>query len=314
LQPPDYPLDLAAEAARLVREATGSGVSRVDPILSGHMTFKLSVTSDSGRVYIVRIYPKGREHIARFEPALLARLRECGAAVPNVVGWSGAESALPHLVYEKIAGESLDRRLGALAMPGLERICAQMAAQLAILSTLPVDGFGDLIGVDRAAQPRWQDFVETVVAAPVSAVSTDRALLEEARAAMESLKEARADDVARSLVWTDISPENIIVDSDDRFAGLIDFEGTMALEPEATLGYLEARYCGTPFHRACRALMPVAPERRRLPSFYAVVRALRLQPYLQMELPAGGRREPLDKFLPGLEDACRQVIEWGEAQ
>ena len=309
----EYPVDLAVEAARIVKRATGFGVNSVHPILSGYMTFKLTVTTDAGSDYIVRIYPKGREHIARFEPGLLIRLHDMGAAVPKVLCWSDTDPALPYLVYEKIAGDSLDRRLHHISMTELERVCLQMSEQLKILSELSVEGYGELLDAKHAGHTSWCDFIAEVVAAPISAVSTDRTLLVEARTALQSLTKRPAADVMRSLVWTDISPENIIVDADNRFAGLIDFEGTMALEPEATLGYLEARYYETPFHLLCRKVMPIESDRRYLPAFYAVVRALRLQPYLPGALPAGGSRDPLDKFLPGLEYACRQVIEWGEA-
>ncbi len=285
---------------------------RAVPLGAGVMTFKVRVTTDRNRTYIVRIYPRGREHVAGFEPLLLVRMRGCGAAVPEVVSWSGPESALPHLVYEMIPGRSLDSCLALLSDAELERICALLLEQLALVSRLSVDGFGELRNAERARSLGWKDFIGGVVAAPIATSVPDRHRLERARAALLAVSERRHATIVPCLVWTDISPENVIVDEKGQFAGLIDFEGAMVLEREATLGYLEARYQGTRFHRTCRSLTTLAEERRGLPALYAVVRALRLQPYLERALPTGEARDRLDEFLPGLRTACEELIEWGE--
>jgi aminoglycoside phosphotransferase (APT) family kinase protein len=310
LQPPDRAADFTARAVALVRDATGEDIGLATPLTSGRMTYKVAVETKRGRHCIVRIYPAGREHVADFEPVLLVRMRDIGMAVPKLLGWSGSSSPLPHLIYERLPGQSLSAAMAEMNEAGLERVCGRMMAQLALLASLPVNGFGDLTDGRAARHGTWAHFIREVLDPPLAPIA-DKPALRQARDVLKTFAAQRAEPGPPVLVWTDISPENVIVGNDGEFAGLIDFEGVMALEPAATLGYLQARYENTRFAGICDALMPAAARDTALAAIYTLVRALRVQPYLGLNLPAGGKRERLDEFLPGLRTACNYLIQWG---
>lgn len=297
---------LAHRAAAIIAEALAQAPSEVVAVNAGRMTFKYEVTVGE-KVYIVRFYPRGREHIARFEPALVRRLEQHALSVPRVLCWTETVEPLPFMAYERLPGVSLDTCLDSLSDQQLDQICVAMNDQLTRLTALPIAGYGDLTGSDVACNPDWKSFIAS--AAGSSEAVANRPYLAAARAVLlASPPPTRA---SAALAWTDISPENIIVDDDGDFAGLIDFEGAMALQPEANLGYCLARYRGTRFYDACARAARIAPGDRHWPAFYAVIRGLRILPYIDMEMPAGGTRDRLEDFLPGLEPACIEVLEWG---
>lgn len=298
---------LADRAAAIIAQAVGHAPDDVAVVPAGRMTFKYAVTVGA-TVYIVRFYPRGREHIARFEPTLVERLRQAGLAVPRVVSWGEPSDTLPFMAYERLAGVSLDSCIDGLSDEQLDRICQDMEEQLARLSCLPVAGFGDLVGPGEGSSPDWRSFVAVAAAGTTDAVAT-RPYLAAARDALLAVRPPRR--AIATLSWTDISPENVIVDGRCEFVGLIDFEGTLALQPEAHLGYCAARYIGTRFHDACFKASRIAPEDSHWPAYYAVIRGLRILPYLDMAMPAGSGRDRLEDFLPGLQPACEEVVRWG---
>jgi aminoglycoside phosphotransferase (APT) family kinase protein len=267
------------------------------------MTVKVELQTKAGDRFLVRMYPPGREFVSHYEPALLRGLYGAGASVPEPIA-SSCQGPRPYLVYRMIPGKSLDQRIDALSDLQVRRVAEACVEQLRILSNLPADGWGDLVSSTRANQSSWAQFVASTAAA----VEPIRMGPQLARATHFLRRISRNTADRSSLAWTDLSPENIIVDRAGRFTGIVDLESVMALEPAATRGYLSARYTGTRFGALFQEALDSWVGGSLLDPVYAVIRGLRLLPYQGTLLPGGHARDPLDVLLPGLEEAARTLV------
>lgn len=299
---------LVDQALEIIREHLNVPVVSTELLRAGRMTRKVRVGLMDGRVLLVRFYPRGRETVATFEPQILKHLHRAGAKVPLPIT-SSDRPGHAFLVYEMLQGASLDTCIDRLSDAELESIAKSVARELFILASFPVAGWGDLVSPDRAGADDWPTFIYEVTSANFGA--SWPAWLPEALSALRRIAATRIEPVCATLVWTDISPDNIIVSEAGAFVGLVDFESVMALEREALLGYLDARYHGTRFQRCFAEALTPWNGSPRLTALYAVIRALRMLPYQNEPLLAGGARDPLDKLLPGLDQGCRTVVEWG---
>lgn len=185
----------------------------------------------------------------------------------------------------------------------VRNVAAACKDQLKTLSRLPVEGWGDLVTIERAEQETWDKFVTATVAA-VKSLSAHPDL-DAAVAFIANIR--RKPCCSPSLVWTDISPENIIVDQKGCFAGIVDLESVMALEPAATRGYLLARYARTRFGAIFKEALQDWANSPALDLVYAVIRGLRLLPHQATPLPSGLARDSLDVVLPGLNIAAQSL-------
>lgn len=299
---------LVDQALEIIREHLTVPVVSAEPLRAGRMTRKVRIELMDGRMLLVRFYPRGRETVATFEPQILKHLHRAGAMVPLPI-ISSARPGNAFLVYEMLQGVSLDTCIDRLSDAELDELAKSVAAELFILACIPVSGWGELVSVDRAGADDWPTFLHEVTSANFGA--SRPAWLPEALSALRRIAATRIEPVRATLVWTDISPDNIIVNEAGGFVGLIDFESVMALEREALPGYLDARYHGTRFQRCFADALTLWHGSPELIALYAVIRALRMLPYQNEPLLAGGARDPLDKLLPGLDQACHTVAKWG---
>lgn len=299
---------IVGHAVQLVQQVTPTPVADAEILAAGRMTLKAKVTLADQRELLVRFYPPGREAIAEFEPALLARLCDAGANVPAPLA-SSAEVGEAFLIYEMLPGWSLDHFMTSLTKSQLERIANAVYQQLAILGRLDVSGWGDMESATCATSESWRDFVLSTTDG--QRFSNLPGWLVDATETLRFIAKTRMALPRSTLAWTDMSPENIIVDAEGHFVGLIDFESVMALEPGATLGYLDARYRSTRFHSIFASAFSVDEATPHIRSIYALIRALRILPHRWKPLPTGARRDPLHIFLPGLEEACKELLNWG---
>lgn len=293
---------------RLTKQVTQAPVIHAEVLTAGRMTLKVKVVLADQRELLVRFYPPGREAIARFEPALLARLHSVNASVPTPLT-SSAQTNEAFLIYEMLPGWSLDHFMTRLTDVQLEKIAGSVSEQLALLASLDVTGWGDMDSATSAIFGNWQAFVASTIDG--QQFSNEPDWLIDAIDSLRSIAGTRVMPSRSTLVWTDISPENIIVDADGCFAGLIDFESVMALEPVAALGYLDARYHSTRFHRFFESSIFKGKECECLRSIYTIIRALRILPHIRKPLLTGGVRDPIHIMLPGLKDACKYITSKG---
>ena len=78
---------------------------RIKSINIGVMTYKYEVRIREKK-YIIRFYPKDREHIVAFEPDIIRKCRTMNIKVPIVYSDSrnGPKSYLNYMIYEFVEG------------------------------------------------------------------------------------------------------------------------------------------------------------------------------------------------------------------
>src|SRR5690349_7098984 len=119
---------MEAIALKIARSYFGSSALYAERIREGVMNFMFKIRSESEYLSIVRIYPPGREKVARYEPSLLRQLRELGCQVPEVLEFNaGAIEELPcYLMYRYIDGQTLEQRRHQMGNRELERLASML--------------------------------------------------------------------------------------------------------------------------------------------------------------------------------------------
>lgn len=304
---------LQRDAERIVSDVSGRGIRVAQAILRGLMTFKYLVETVDQERFIVRFYPPGRESVLNCEPDLLAHCRRAGVPVPVVVAdaRTGPKSTLAYVVYRLIEGTTLSEALPHLTTPQAQVLASQLATCLFELRQVELNGYGELITGDSAADQSWGAFVTRSFESGIESLEQSRLIDSSSLLRLQQFVDTTRDVDWQSsqLVWGDISFANIIVDSSGHLAGLIDFESSLSGDPLATLGYCFACHGDHPFWETLVDRWPetfddAARERILL---YALLRGLRLAPYLDRPLPTGRPRDPLFEIFPGVELAINRL-------
>jgi aminoglycoside phosphotransferase (APT) family kinase protein len=275
------------------------------------MTFKYLVETVDEERLIVRFYPPGREAVINCEPDLLVRCRLSDIPVPLVIGdaRTGPKAALEYVVYRMIEGATLLEVLPHLSGSAQQTLAAELARCIFNLRWIEFDGYGELVTGEAASESSWPGFVNRSLVAGIEALERNKLIDSSSLRRLHAIVNRTASDIdslidcgSRRLVWGDVSFANIIVTSSGELAGLIDFESSLSGDPLATLGYCFAAHGDHPFWAALVACWPEAIEaaRERI-LLYAILRGLRLAPYLDRPLPTGHPRDPLFEIFPGVK-------------
>jgi len=299
--------NLPGEASRIVAELLGGKVDSVATLRQGRMTFKFLVEAEDGQRVIVRFYPPRRTAVVNQEPDLLIRCRLAEIPVPRVIGDSrtGPSSELTYVVYYMIEGTPLIEHLATCNSEQQSALAVSLAQHLFNLRTIEFEGCGELATGCEALDSTWEVFVEKSLRNGIDAIQKHSLLDKTMIAAVQRIVDrgfrGRGQPM-HSLVWGDINFENIIVDSNSRLAGLIDFESCLSGDPLATLGYCFAAHGKKTFFSMLLNAWaePLDAKDRELIFFYAILRALRLAPYAHLPLPTGYARDPLTQIFPGI--------------
>lgn len=299
---------LEHSAAMLVTEIVNLPVHRVERLSMGVSTHTFSVLCSSGTKYVVRFYPPTRFRVVEYEPDLLRRCKQTGAKVPEVITDSriGPVAELPYMVYKMIEGVPLSQRYGLVSPYRQEGIGRQLVESLKILHEIKFAGFGELIDSRRARWGSWKEFVGRSIAEGLMSVRQHRLLpskmLDDLARVNEQLERFLVE-VSPGLIWGDIGMDNIILDDQDRLAGLIDFEGALSGENLVSLGYCKAKYGGDRFYETILRAWPepLDENKRKRIELYAILRALRVAPFAHEALPTGYQRAPLATIFPNLQ-------------
>jgi len=169
-------------------------------------------------------------------------------------------------------------------------------------------GYGDLVNAFHGRFTSLIDFVDSSFAQGILGARNHELLptktLSELEIVHRKLK-SLVPDAPSTLVWGDVAPDNIIIDDQDRLAGLIDFEGALAGDPIINLGYCYSRYCKTDFFDAIVRNWPLSlgTDHWRRIELYAVLRAVRILRFAHEPLPNAQPRTPIEQLLPGFVDA-----------
>ena len=305
---------LQRDAERIVSDVSGRDIRLAQAILRGFMTFKYLVETVDQQRFIVRFYPPGRESVLNCEPDLLAHCRRAGVPVPVVVtdARTGPKATLAYVVYRVIEGTTLSEALPHLTASQAQVLASELATCLFELRKVELNGYGELITGDSAADQSWRGFVKRSFESGIESLEQTRLIDSSSLLRLQQLVNTTRDDVdwqSCQLVWGDISFANIIVNSSGHLAGLIDFESSLSGDPLATLGYCFACHGDHPFwetlvHHWPETFDDAARERILL---YALLRGLRLAPYLDRPLPTGRPRDPLFEIFPGVELAINRL-------
>jgi len=304
---------LHSDAQRIIAAVSAQPVIEISEVAAGVMTFKYFVKTATGDRYVVRFYPHTRKRVVAYEPDLIRRCREGGMRVPEVVTTSatGPAGALEYMAYRMVPGESLELRLSFLNQQSLNRICRNLMKELLLLKEIEIEDFGELVSDKRAGSPSWLSFMTQTFTEGIRSARSQNllpsALINDIDFVRSNLNKFYY--IGRpTLCWGDISPQNIIVDGNE-FVGLIDFEGVLSAEFDLSFGYLRARYAGTGFYSTFADHWPGGKDHATSAraALFVLVRALRLLSHGREPLPTGIPREPLNTFLPGLEDAIYET-------
>ncbi len=216
------------------------------------------------------------------------------------------------MIYKKIEGISLGERFAVLSNSAQRELGHRLASTLSTLTQVRFEGAGELADAWRATDSSWRafahrSFLEGVLAVRANGLieeKLDRALYE-----LEGQVDSYVGSEANASVWVDISLENIIVDSDGNFQGVIDFESVLAGNPLLTLGSCYARYGEHEFfHSIVRSWpVPLTEMQWKQVYYYAVFRTLRVAKYADQPLPTGLSRAPLVSVFPGFALALERL-------
>lgn len=270
---------------------------------SGVMTHKVLVQHPMFGEFIVRFYPTERSHVVNYEPDLFTRLHTVGIVCPEVIAdsRSGPSSNLSYVVYRPIPGVTLDSRMSLMDDAALAQIASDIADILKRISRLEVQGFGDLINAELGASNTCRQFINSAFGIDFSSLQASGILPSEW---CERLIELRANlrtidlPLSPSLAWGDLSPQNVIVDRNNRVAGIIDLESMIACDALTTAGFFFARHGKTRLYAALRSHIFWNDNAPRF-HLYSVLRAVRILRYASLPLPTGIARIPIEKLLPG---------------
>jgi len=297
----------------LASKLFGQTVGSIEFVPRGVMNHKFKVTLRDDSAYGFRFYPSGRERIVNFEPDLISRYAAVGLPVPKVLtdSRSGPAVGQCYMVYHWIEGQPMDKRMPFLRPNQLTLIARELVEFLKSFTRLPVAGFGELESATKARYRTWREFLETSLAESLTAPGGnqwDQETVKIFKAAVE-LAASAAPEQKPVLAWGDISPENIVLDDQDRIAGMLDFEGTLAADFSLTIGYCQARFLNTPFFES---LWRAWPKNERGSSdqtlqILALLRGLRLARFAGSPLPTGQARKPLGQILPGFPEALNRL-------
>jgi aminoglycoside phosphotransferase (APT) family kinase protein len=288
-------------------------VVSVTPILAGLMNWKFEIELRSGELFIIRFYPKERTHLVAFEPDLM---RECfvnGMLVPEVIADSRSmpDSPWAYTVYRKLIGVTLSSRLRCLHRNKLNILADDVYCQLSLMASLPVRGFGELQDSNHGIRATWHEFVSESFETGISQALKLKLISQTKIAQLEFVSSQLgyfSTPSPAGIAWGDVSPDNLIIDAEDRLVGLIDFEGALSAEFCLNFGYLAAAYPGGRLSQALHEVWRADTAQRRRANLYSVIRALRIMQHADKPLPAGKARDPIDSFLPGFLPSLEQLV------
>ncbi len=305
---------LAESALFIVREVTGASGLWVERIQRGVMTFKWRVTLPEQQVYVVRMYPPSRAHVVNYEPDIFRRGREKGIPLPQTIcdSRTGPPAPLAYVVYRLIAGTPLSERLSSLSAAALQRVAKDLVAYLQLLQGVWVRGYGELVNSEAAEFSSWAQFVHTSFREGLSRAREYQLLPadEIARLRAPGAELERLDlQEPCGLAWGDLSPDNILVDSEDKISGLLDFEGVLAADFLANLGYCFSGCCGTRFLESILRVWPtpLTESAGHIVKLYAILRAVRILMHAHEPLPIGSARSDIKELLPGFRAVLDEI-------
>lgn len=261
----------------------------------GVMNFKFHFSSDC-RDYILRCYPKGREHLAELEFKYLNLFISKGIKAPIVRFYSSEYPG--YIIYEKIKGVCLSDAFESLSPSSQINLCNEITENYKEISYIKTSGCGVMLNYDSFIFDNWKDFLLYEIDKSLRYLDNIKSEFN-----ITVLKKYLEQFISKYLVekkflvWSDFHPDNIIVSNEGKLAGFIDFEGLIGGDPLLGLGYLQAKEYNSVFFKLIYSSYNIS-SCKEIIDFYSIVRYLRLVIYERLNLPNGTIRTPVKKFLP----------------
>ena len=274
-------------------EQNGVAVDKIEYINNGVMTDKFRV--QSGKIsYIARCYPTQRAWLAEMEYRYMVLFALKDVLAPKPVYYSNENPAC--LLYKELPGTTLRECFTFLDKLERQTLIKEIVNNYQKLASISCQGYGCIKEFDHGDESSWENFLgdEIKKTLSIAVLQKDKKTIACCKEMIQRCSEIH--DVAPNLVWSDLSMDNIIIDFSHHLAGFIDFEGLMSGDPLLGIGYLRAG-CDTNFASDICSTMNYKDKKNKI-DFYAVLRYVRLYPYLSQPMPNGTPRDPIEKFLP----------------
>jgi aminoglycoside phosphotransferase (APT) family kinase protein len=226
------------EVLASVLRRIGFEAARSERLIIGQANEVHAVETTSGEALIVRLAHRPDPKFFT-EAAAIAAAHKVGVPVPEVLACErlgGGDGPTAVIVERRLPGVLLR---DALARPGPagRRLVEQLGELLAVVHTIPVEGFGNLSPELRGTHPTYPSwfvglFVEAHLPEALEAVAGDAEatrLVRAAAAQIESANDVLAE-VRPQLAFGDLSPTNVLVDK-DRITGIVDWEAVKGGPP-----------------------------------------------------------------------------------
>jgi len=281
------------------------------------MTWKFRATISTGEAFVLRFYPPGREEVVEYEPDLLRRCAAAGIPVPHIEADSrtGPMAPHPYILYRLIEGEALAELWPTMSAAARIGVAEQVVEYLYRMSTIAVQGYGDLLNAQQARYDSWYTFLHRSIEEGIETAAQygilSQGLFADVASILDALKRL-VPGFNGGLVWGDVSPTNILVDRSGQLMGLLDFEGALAGDVVLNLGYCFASRYTSEFYRTIRSAWgaPTSDELCTRIELYAVLRGMRITKYAHnRNLPTGQPRMPIEELLPGFVVAASRLRE-----
>lgn len=271
----------------------------------GVMTFKFEVALGE-RLYMLRVYPQPRSHVAKNEFDILTRTNAAACKTPRVC-CTGQHNGYHYIIYEKIAGRMLV--FSELTADAKQKIVEQIVGNLFSLSQIKHENYRNLTE-EEPSYHSWRELLSTNIEAGLGYLHKSRLLGPDYCNRIEKFMTAGIKFIPEpkpGFAWSDFSQDNIIVYGGE-LLGFIDFEGSFAGDPALSLGYLFAVEGESEFFKAVFNefnKFQKADMQRVL--FYTFFRLLRIIKYKQDTMPTGEERKSFPDYFKGIDAGLEMI-------
>lgn len=250
-----------------------------------------------GKEYIARCYPKEREYLALSEYQYMLEFQKRGILCPKPVRVINVEQ-YQCLIYERLKGQMLSDKYETMNGDVKDKICREIASNYKRISDIPCSGFGRMLGYNKFSYSKICDMIDEIerdAEGWIIRYGSMNPLAKNVKDRFSSYSKY-INNTQPMLVWSDLSMDNIIVNTSGRLVGFIDFEGLMGADVNLGIGYLQAHESNADFVERLIRMMPELDKRKIV--FYAFMRYLRILPHTHLLMPNGAKRDNLNEFLP----------------
>ncbi|KAB1159466.1 phosphotransferase [Tenacibaculum aiptasiae] len=277
----------------------------------GVMTTKYVLTGFEGsneKKFIVRVFPKGREFIMKYEPKILQEAHEKKIKVPKLIGSSNEYpvSNLSYIIYEYLPGRPLNEIYDNLNKKDKNIIISEIVDNIFNLSKIKCNNFGPLENELTAKHNCWEEFLIDSYKNSEIYLTNNKELKNDLlkHYNFSLIKGNNNKEKLNNLVWLDFHPENIIINDLNRLEGFIDFEEVISGDLKMALGYLYAREGSSDFFNEVYKEYLKKDNTITIKKIeeYSFIRICRIAPYLNLDLPSGKKRDPLLNVFKGIKE------------